>query len=263
MKPQWPIVLFSILSLLATAARAAPLPTGFVYLSQVDPSIVQELRYTGFHNFIGRPIKGYAAGAGCIVTRAAAQALKAVQDELRPLALSLKVYDCYRPQQAVNDFVAWSKQPDDQKMKTEFYPRVNKAEVFQRGYIAEKSGHSRGSTLDLTLVPLPVPPQELYHPGQKLVACYKPYYLRFPDNSINMGSGYDCLDEVAHVDYQGLTPQARNNRALLSQHMMKHGFKSYSKEWWHFTLAKEPYPQTYFNFPVTPDLQPSHPPEHH
>lgn len=243
-------ILLSALSALAAQARAESLPQGFVYLGKVDPSIVQELRYAGYHNFIGRPVKGYEAASGCILTREAAQALKEVQTELRKSSLSLKVYDCYRPQRAVNDFIAWSTQAQDQRMKAEFYPRVNKADVFKLGYVAEKSGHSRGSTMDLTIVPLPVPSQERYHRGQKLVACYWPYHLRFRDNSLNMGSGYDCLDEAAHVDYQDLKPLERNNRTLLSQVMIRHGFTPYAKEWWHFTLAKEPYPQTYFDFPA-------------
>ena len=244
------VLLYTFTAVL-TQARAEPLPQGFVYLRQVDPSIVQELRYAGYHNFIGRPVKGYEAATGCILTREAAQALQQVQTELRKSAMSLKVYDCYRPQRAVNDFIAWSQDPSDQKMKAEFYPRVNKADVFKLGYVAAKSGHSRGSTMDLTIVPYPVPPQETYHPGQKLVACYLPYYLRFHDNSLNFGSGYDCLDEVAHVDYQDLRYVEHYNRQLLNRVMVKYGFKPYPEEWWHFTLANEPYPQTYFDFPVT------------
>jgi D-alanyl-D-alanine dipeptidase len=229
---------------------AKSLPKGFVYLNAVDPTIIQELRYAGYHNFLGRPVKGYEHAKGCILTQEAAQGLKAVQTELRKNQLSLKVYDCYRPQRAVNDFMAWSRQPKDQPMKAEFYPRVNKADVFKLGYVAEKSGHSRGSTMDLTLVPLKPAKQEAYQRGQKLFACYSPSYQRFQDNSLNMGSGYDCLDEVAHVDYEAISPVAHANRLILNGVMVKYGFKPYAKEWWHFTLEKEPYPQTYFDFPV-------------
>lgn len=243
-------ILFCVLFALLNRANASDLPAGFVYLQEVDPSIVQELRYPGYHNFIGRPVQGYEKAKACILTQEAAQALKQVQAELKKKSLSLKVYDCYRPQRAVNDFIHWSKQPQEQQMKGEFYPRVNKAEVFQLGYVAAKSGHSRGSTMDLTIVPLPLPEQEIYHPGQKLVPCYAPSYLRFHDNSIDMGSGYDCMDEVAHVDYQALGPVAHYNRLLLNDVMVKHGFQPYAKEWWHFTLKNEPYPQTYFDFPM-------------
>ena len=238
------------LSACFASAHAKNLPPGFVYLNTVDPTIVQELRYAGYHNFLGRPVKGYEKASGCILTQEAAQALKKVQTELRKSSLSLKVYDCYRPQRAVNDFIAWSKKPEEQQMKAEFYPRVNKADVFSLGYVAEKSGHSRGSTMDLTIVPLPLPPQEFYHRGQKLFACYGPYRLRFHDNSINMGSGYDCLDEAAHVDYEAISGVAHYNRLILNKQMVKQGFKPYPKEWWHFTLKNEPFPETYFNFPL-------------
>lgn len=243
-------VLCNLLLVYVLPAQAAVLPPGFVYLSEVEPSIVQELRYRGYHNFVGRPVKGYEAATGCILTREAAQALKRVQRELRKSSLSLKVYDCYRPQRAVNDFIAWSQRPAEQQMKAEFYPRVNKEELFEQDYIAAKSGHSRGSTMDLTLVPLPLPPQEEYRRGQKLVACNSSYSARFHDNSINMGGGYDCMDEVSHIDYQNLKPTAFYNRLLLSQVMMRYGFKPYAKEWWHFTLKNEPFPKTYFDFPV-------------
>ncbi len=237
-----------ILLIFMTSAEAKTLPPGFVYLSQIDPSIVQELRYAGTHNFMGRPVKGYEEIRGCILTQQAAEALKQVQTELRKSSLSLKVYDCYRPQKAVNDFIAWSKEPNNQQMKAEFYPRVNKAEVFKLGYVAAKSGHSRGSTMDLTLVRLPLASQAVYRPSQKLIPCYWPYYLRFHDNSINMGSGYDCLDVAAHLDYQTLQPLEHYNRLFLSKLMIKHGFQPYPEEWWHFTLKNEPYPQTYFDF---------------
>lgn len=236
-------------SSLATAVTTH-LPQGFVYLHAVDSTIVEELRYAGYHNFLGRPVKGYENATGCILTKEAALALRQVQTDLRKSSLSLKVYDCYRPQRAVNDFMAWSKRPQEQQMKEEFYPRVNKADVFKLGYVAEKSGHSRGSTMDLTVVPLPLPQQEVYKKGQKLVACYFPYHQRFRDNSLNMGSGYDCLDEAAHVDYQAISSTARYNRLVLNDLMVKHGFKPYAKEWWHFTLENEPYPQTYFDFVV-------------
>src|SRR6185437_9646784 len=150
-------------------------------------SIIQDMRYAGNHNFIGHRINGYHK-ATCILTKPTALALAKVQKQLRQYALSLKVYDCYRPTRAVTEFAEWSKNPKHQEMKAEFYPRENKAELFKRGYIAKKSGHSRGSTVDLTLVPLSPSKQAKYHKGQKLIACTAPYSKRFKDNSIDMGT---------------------------------------------------------------------------
>lgn len=224
------------------------LPANFVYLKNIAPTIQQEIRYATFHNFIGRPIAGYTKNTECILTKPAALALAEVQKSLKQKHLSLKVYDCYRPQKAVDDFIQWSSDPSTQQMKAEFYPNVNKADVFELGYVAKKSGHSRGSTMDLTIVPLPTPKEAHYHPGQKLIACTAPLDERFRDNSIEMGTGYDCLDERAHFDNQDVTHTAQQNRQFLQQVMMQNGFLPYDKEWWHFTLKNEPYPDTYFNF---------------
>lgn len=227
---------------------AADLPPGFVYLKEIDPTIVQDIRYATNHNFIGRPVKGYEAGE-CILTRSAALALARVQKELRESRLSLKVYDCYRPQMAVDEFIAWSRQPNDQLTKTEFYPRVNKADVFKLGYVAEKSGHSRGSTVDLTIMPVGSE-SAIYLPGQPLVSCTAPYTQRFQDGGIDMGTGYDCLDELSHNDNLDIGAVAYYHRLLLKTMMEKQGFSDYEHEWWHFTLKNEPYPNHYFNFPV-------------
>lgn len=230
-------------------ASAAQLPPDFVYLKDVDPSILQEIRYAGDHNFIGRPIKGYKAKE-CILTKKAAFALRDVQTELRQSGLSLKVYDCYRPQEAVNDFIAWSKIPSEHSMKAEFYPEVDKTEFFKLGYVAEKSGHTRGSTVDLTIVSVPAKPETTYHKGQKLVACFMPYTVRYQDNSIDFGTGFDCFDSRAHSDSRDISLVAFQNRALLRAVMQKYQFVQLPEEWWHFTLKDEPYPDTYFNFPV-------------
>lgn len=225
------------------------LPKGFVYLNDVDPSILQDIRYAGYHNFVGRPIKGYHAKE-CILTKKAADALSKVQAALLKSNLSLKVYDCYRPQRAVSDFVTWSKNLKSTKMKEEFYPRVPKNKLFPLGYIAKKSRHSRGSTMDLTIVPVPTSQQANYYRGQTLKSCYAPYHDRYRDNSIDMGTGFDCLDSLAH----GLNPRvsliAYQNRKMLRHIMQKYGFAPYKNEWWHFTLKHEPYPITYFNFPI-------------
>jgi D-alanyl-D-alanine dipeptidase len=218
-----------------------------VEIRSVDPTIVVEARYAGVHNFIGRPIIGYHAEK-CFLTPEAASALAKVQAEVRTFGLSLKVYDCYRPQRAVNDFIAWAKDEADQKMKREFYPRVDKRDAFKLGYISEKSGHSRGSTVDLTLVPLPAPPQPQYRDGQRLVDCTA--RRRWRDNTLDMGTGYDCFDELAHAANPNLSPLARRNRLLLKSVMEKFGFRGIVTEWWHFTLANEPFPNTYFDAEV-------------
>lgn len=229
-------------------ANVTALPPHFVYLADIDPTILQEMRYAGPHNFIGRVIHGYLAPK-CILTKAAAMALKQAQLQARQKGLTLKVYDCYRPQVAVEDFYRWSQQPYLQSMKAEFYPRISKEALFQLGYIARHSGHSRGSTVDLTLVPLEAPPSATYHVGQPLSPCYAPYAVRFHDNSIDMGTGYDCLDKLSHLDVP-INPTAERHRLWLQQMMTSVGFKPYAYEWWHFMLQHEPFPNQYFDFPV-------------
>ncbi len=243
------IIILGLLGFTCIQATPTQLPSGFVYLKDIDPSISQDIRYATAHNFIGHAINGYKAGE-CILTKPAALALAKVQQELRQANLSLKVYDCYRPQMAVDEFIQWSRQSQAQAMKAEFYPRVDKADFFKLGYVAEKSGHTRGSTVDLTIVPLPLQQGESYQPDQKLRACYAPYQQRFRDGGIDMGTGFDCMDELAHGDNQQVGPVAYHHRKLLAAVMDKYGFAPYPQEWWHFTLKNEPYPDTYFNFPV-------------
>jgi D-alanyl-D-alanine dipeptidase len=173
-----------------------------------------------------------------------------VQKDLEPYSLSLKIYDCYRPQRAVNHFVRWATEIENTKTKKEFYPTVDKRNLFKDGYIDSKSGHSRGSTVDLTIVPSPVPIQPQYSPGQKLYECYLPAAKRFPDNSIDMGTGFDCFDELSHTANTNIGRQQKINRLLLKSLMEKHGFRNYDKEWWHFTLKNEPFPDTYFDFVI-------------
>lgn len=238
--------------MLSSAARILAnggLPDNFVYLSDVDSSIQQDIRYATAHNFIGEPVRGYQAGV-CIVTRPTALALANVQRALKPMGLSLKVYDCYRPQQAVDEFVAWSHDSSRQQMKAEFYPRVNKADIIKLGYVAARSGHTRGSTVDVTLVSLPTTPAVRYTIGMPLVACFAPYKQRFHDNSIDMGTGFDCFDVLAHDDSKAVSQLAYANRKQLQAEMLRYGFVPYRSEWWHFTLKNEPYPDTYFTFPV-------------
>jgi zinc D-Ala-D-Ala dipeptidase len=225
------------------------LPQGFVDAAQAIPGIVLDIRYFSAHNFVGRPIDGYQAPK-CILTRQAAAALRQVQKELAPYSLSLKLYDCYRPQRAVNHFIRWAKDTADTKMKKEFYPTVDKKRLFKDGYIARRSGHSRGSTVDLTIVPNPLPAQEAYNDGQKLCECNLPGEKRFRDNSIDMGTGFDCFHPLSWTDSDGIGLEQKLNRLLLKKAMERHGFKNYRKEWWHYTLIDEPFPKTYFDFVI-------------
>ncbi|MFF5428371.1 MULTISPECIES: M15 family metallopeptidase [unclassified Streptomyces] len=236
----------------APPARAVPepkAPSGFVALDAVDRTILQEMRYTTAHNFVGEPVDGYRQPV-CLLTRPAAEALHRAQRRLLPRGYTLKVYDCYRPQRAVDHFVRWAKDLGDERMKGEFYPLVEKSRLFADGYIAERSGHSRGSTVDLTLVRLPAAPTRRYVPGEPLVACFAPRAERFPDNSVDMGTGYDCFDTRSHTDDPRATGEQRANRQLLKGVLAEQGFVNLPEEWWHFTFRPEPYPSTYFDFPV-------------
>jgi len=225
------------------------MPGNFVDIQKVIPDVLLDVRYYGPHNFVGERVEGYLAPK-CYLTKEAVQALAEVQKELEPYSLSLKIYDCYRPQRAVNHFVRWATEIENIKTKKEFYPTVDKRNLFKDGYIADKSGHSRGSTIDLTIVPLPAPAQEQYSPGQELHECFLPVEKRFGDNSIDMGTGFDCFHELSNTANVNIGRQQKINRLLLKSLMEKHGFKNYDKEWWHYTLKNEPYPDTYFNFVI-------------
>ena len=239
----------------ATPASADPVaPPDFVALSDVAPGILHDIRYITPHNFTGEPVDGYLMPI-CILTRPAAEALARAQQDFLERGYTLKVYDCYRPQVAVDDFVAWAADLTDQRMKAEFYPRVDKSVLFSEGYIAQRSGHSRGSTVDLTLVALPdaADPAPSYLPGQPLVDCTAGQPWRFTDNSIDMGTGFDCFDTLANTEDPRVEGDAAKNRRLLLEGLQQQGFVNYDKEWWHFTYRPaglEPYPQTYFDFPV-------------
>jgi D-alanyl-D-alanine dipeptidase len=225
------------------------MPANFVDIKEVIPEIQLDIRYFGSHNFIGERVDGYQS-AKCILTKEAAEALLNVQKELEAFSLSLKIYDCYRPQRAVDHFVRWAKDIDNSKTKKEFYPTVDKRNLFRDGYIDSKSGHSRGSTVDLTIVPLPVPKQPDYNQEEKLSECYLPAEKRFRDNSIDMGTGFDCFHERSHTANKDIGVQQKTNRFLLKSLMEKHGFKNYDMEWWHYTLNNEPYTDRYFNFVI-------------
>lgn len=242
------------LAVLAALIAAAPalagdaMPGDFVYLRDVDPTIEQDMRYAGPHNFTGKSVDGYDA-AECVLARQAAEALKAVQADVKGNGLTLKVYDCYRPARAVAAFVAWSKLPDDPQSKGMWYPNLTKENLFP-GYIATRSGHSRGATLDLTLVSIDnsAPPVG----DAKPQSCTAPQKGHAPDGSAAMGTSFDCFDVKANTAAPGLSSEERANRELLVEAMQARGFQNYPKEWWHFTLEPEPYPDTIFDFLIAP-----------
>jgi zinc D-Ala-D-Ala dipeptidase len=242
------------LAVLATLFTMAPalagdaMPEDFVYLRDVDPTIQQDMRYAGPHNFTGERVPGYGAPE-CVLVRQAAEALKAVQGDLSGKGLTLKVYDCYRPARAVAAFVDWAKLPDDPKAKTTYYPNLPKSALFP-DYIAPRSGHSRGATLDLTLVPIGQAAGTAH--DAKPQACTAPQREHAPDGSAVMGTSFDCFDVKANTAAVGLSSEEQANRDRLVAAMQARGFKNYPKEWWHFTLEAEPYPDTIFDFPIAP-----------
>ena len=198
----------------------------FVVVSQVIPDAILEIRYHSTFNFVGDRIDGYDEPCA-LLTREAALALKEASDDLMAQGYRIKIYDAYRPQDAVNHFVRWAKDLGDTRMKAYFYPEVDKSQLFSSGYIAKRSGHSRGSTVDITLFDLST------------------------GKDADMGGTFDYFGDASHYEYKKLTPEQKNNRLILRKAMTAHGFKPISTEWWHFTLIDEPYPDTYFNFPVS------------
>ncbi len=211
----------------AQLCNADELPQGFVYVGQAIPGIQIEPRYYTDHNFVGKPIDGYQKPVA-ILTKDAAKALSEVQKELNPFGLGLKIFDAYRPQQAVDHFVRWAEDLNDVRMKQEFYPDESKKDLFKKGYIAAKSSHSRGSTVDATIVSL--------HPESGV--------------ELDMGSAFDFFGSMSWPYSNEVDASQRAHRMLLRVLMEKHGFSPYEQEWWHFTLKDEPYPDTWFNFPV-------------
>ena len=199
--------------------------SGFVSVGEAVPDALLDIRYYSSFNFIGERIDGYEEPAA-LLTREAAQALKAAGGEAKALGFRLKIFDAYRPQKAVDHFVRWAKDPDDTRMKQYFYPDLEKKEIIPQHYIAEHSGHSRGSTVDLTLFDMA------------------------SQRDLDMGGTFDFFGERSHPDYPGVSGAQHENRMLLQRLMVKHGFRPLDSEWWHFTLENEPWPDTYFIFPV-------------
>ena len=230
-------------------AHAKDPPRGFVDAKTLIPDLVVEMRYATARNFIGRPIPGYKAPR-CFLTLPAAKALQCAADGLRAARLPLKVYDCYRPQRAVNAFVAWGRDLRDQKMKSAFYPEVDKRRLFYENYIASRSGHSRGSTVDLTIVPASRKLSAFDPAGGEIRACDSKAGARTDDGSADMGTGFDCFSTLSHTASPKVNEAQRANRKLLHTFMRGCGFFNNRSEWWHYTLRGEPYPETFFDFPV-------------
>lgn len=220
------LVSMLVLALCVPAFGADPQDSsGFVKLAEAVPDAILEIRYYSTYNFVGDRIDGYEVPEAYL-TKEAANALKEASDELITKGYRLKIYDAYRPQKAVNHFENWAKDLDDTRMKKYFYPELDKSVLFDQGYIAHRSGHSRGSTVDLTLFDMNT------------------------EKEADMGGTFDYFGEKSHPDYKDITEEQYDNRMLLREVMLKHGFKPLAEEWWHFTLKDEPYPDTYFEFPV-------------
>ena len=216
-----------ILSPCGKTAKISPTDdsSDFVLLTDAVPDAILEIRYYGTYNFVGTRIDGYEAPIA-MLTKKAAEALKAVSDDVMAQGYRLKIYDAYRPQKAVDHFVRWAADVADTTMKYCFYPNLDKSVLFEQEYIMEKSGHTRGSTVDLTLFDMAT--------GKEL----------------DMGGTFDWFGEESHPDYRGITDEQYAHRMILRTAMLSHGFKPLDSEWWHFTLADEPYPDTYFTFPL-------------
>ena len=202
---------------------------GFVSVGDAIPDVLLDIRYYSSFNFIGERIDGYEEPVA-LVTREAAQALKEVSNEAMERGFRLRIFDAYRPQKAVDHFVRWAKDLKDIRMKAFFYPGLEKKDIIPRGYIAEHSGHSRGSTVDLTLFDM------------------------MTQQDLDMGGMFDFFGELSHPDYPGISEVQHANRMLLQKIMVKHGFRPLETEWWHFTLGNEPWPDTYFTFPVSSEF---------
>ena len=216
-------------------AQAQNLPGGFGYLRDIDPSVIQDIRYAGSNNFMGRPLAGYGAGE-CVVKREVGLALKAIQQELARQKWSLKMFDCYRSARASHDMVLWAQNGRETAAERRYNPAFSKQDLFRLGYIAEHSGHSTGAALDLTLVDLAADNSARFDSAKAYADCTAPVAARAPEDSVDMGTGYDCSDVKAHTSASQITPAQRKWRGRLVAAMAKQGFVNYSKEWWHFSL---------------------------
>src|SRR4051795_10063738 len=251
MMQKWRLILAIALTGLGLSgpqtANAQSLPGGFVYLRDIDPSIIQDIRYAGPNNFMGRPLAGYGAGE-CVVKREVGLALKAIQQELARRKLSLKMFDCYRPARASHDMVLWAQNGRETPAQRRYNPAFSKQDLFRLGYIAERSGHSTGAAVDLTLVDLKADNSASFDPAKPYADCTANVNLRAPEGSVDMGTGYDCSDVKAHTAAKQITSNQRRWRDKLLLLMARRGFVNYSKEWWHFSLPGAGGPA--YDFPI-------------
>src|SRR5499427_8809527 len=228
------IVIAAAIVLATTAQRA--LPPGFVHLRAIDPTIAQDIRYAGSDNFVGRPLPGYQA-AECILRRDVAAALKRVQADLAASGLSLKVYDCYRPTRAVRAMAAWVNDGRSEAATKRFFPKLAKSSLLRAGYIASRSRHSAGTTIDLTLMRTGAAPAAAFDPAAAYGPCTAPLAQRSPDNAVDMGTSFDCFDAASYTASAAISAEQRRWRNVLVAAMRKQGFTNYDHEWWHFSYA--------------------------
>jgi zinc D-Ala-D-Ala dipeptidase len=236
----------------AAAAQAQPFPADFVYLRDIDPTIIQDIRYATSNNFTGHRLPGYDAPE-CVVTREVGLKLKAIQQDLARQNLSLKMFDCYRPTRAVADMVVWSRNGKQTPAEHRYNPAFSKADLFRLGFIAHHSGHSTGAALDLTLVDLKADNSAIFDPNKDYADCAAAAAARAPEGSVDMGTGYDCTDPKAYTAASAIAPAQRRWRKLLVAAMARQGFVNYAKEWWHFSLPGGGGPA--YDFPISPRRQ--------
>jgi zinc D-Ala-D-Ala dipeptidase len=244
-------ILLAVIVLVASA-NAQPLPGDFVYLRDIDPTIIQDIRYATSNNFTGHRLAGYDAPE-CVVKRDVGLRLKAVQQELAKQNLSLKMFDCYRPTRAVADMVIWSKNGRETAAEHRYNPSFAKADLFRLGFIAHHSGHSTGAALDVTLVDLKVDNSAVFDPNKDYADCTASEAARAPEGSVDMGTGYDCTDPKGYTAATSITPAQRRWRRLLVAAMGRQGFVNYAKEWWHFSLPGAG--SAAYDFPISPRRQ--------
>jgi D-alanyl-D-alanine dipeptidase len=240
---------FAALSFSLAAAQSA-LPAGFVYLRDLDPSIAQDIRYAGSDNFVGRALPGYDA-AECILRQDAAAALKRVQADLASSGFSLKVYDCYRPLRAVHAMAAWANDGRPDTATRRFFPKLHKSMLFGMGYIASHSQHPSGNTVDLTLIPRTGAGVAAFNPSAAYGPCTASAAERSPDNSLDMGTGFDCFDPASYTASTLIGAEQRRQRRILLEAMRRQGFRNYFREWWHFSYSA---PGRSYDFSIRPRI---------
>lgn len=242
------LFLAAVFALSPEISGAQEMPASFAYLRDVDASIAQDMRYAGEDNFTGQRLHGYDA-AECVLRGDAANALKRVQADLATHGLGLKVYDCYRPARASRAMLAWANDGKPDGPNKRFYPELEKWNLFSLGYIASRSQHQTGTAIDLTLIQKSNPAVPVFDPHAKYASCIAPTEQRAPDNSLDMGTGYDCFDSRSHTRSNAIGAEQQRLRRLLVDAMAKQGFRNYHREWWHFEFQSQT-PVSYYDFPI-------------